>query len=149
MIYDREVCMLSEGLRFKLGLAIAGLLAVVVGSVAAIVIVLVSKNNGDSLNTPTPAETTVVPSPTSTLTPEEVAFLSAIRTRLAFRDDSDTKLLQVGQAVCTAFDTGSPFSPVAQTVVASGVTEYDAGWLIGSSVHALCPEHISKLPGEE
>lgn len=95
----------------------------------------------------------VVPGPTQTVTtpavPDGIAqtnYLTAVRTRPTFQENSDFELLESGQGVCHALQQGAPYLTVHQIVVSSGETEYDAAWLISSAVRALCSQHTSKLP---
>lgn len=126
----------------------AGLLAVAALAVVTLVVTAYQKGTEKAKPTPSVTEVTVVPSPSKTIDLEEQRFLDHIRKRPTFQDDSDADLLGVGRAVCTAFQEGSGYWPVHATIVSSGVSDYDAGWMISGSVLGLCPTYASKLTEE-
>lgn len=150
MFYDEEICMLPENIKWKLALLISGLLAVTVGSVVALAIVLVNRDSPDS--SPTPAET-VAAQPTPEVTPSFVRverdFLETVRKNSSFTLDSDEELVTVGKAICAAFDSGASFDAVSDTAVSSGMTDYNAGYIVGAAVNTLCPNHTDQLPTED
>jgi len=99
--------------------------------------------------TPSPTRTTPRPAGT-TLTREqrEAAFVLLVQTRRAFRDIGGDDLLRLGRAACKAMDAGASIQGVALTLVAEGnVGPEDAGYLVGSAIHGLCPRHKGKIRG--
>lgn len=147
---DTDLDNLPERVRWKLAVLIVGAVAVIIGGFGMILWLI------DGPAQPTPEEPT--PTPMASLTPEpdftrelaehEEKFLLVMRERPAFSTESDAKLLDTGYAVCVGLNTGVSVGKMDEVVQNSGVTAYDSGWLIGGSVHTLCPENVSKLPEE-
>lgn len=54
---------------------------------------------------------------------------------------TDQEFLTLSKAVCTSFDTGSSFMETITVLTDSGFDNYDAGFFVGASVSAYCPEH--------
>ena len=144
MFKDEELDNLPEGVRAKLGLMILGIL-LAAGALAGAGLYLFAPWDEAAKHKQTPPATPT-PSPSSTLSSSEKAFVDIMKERPAFSTESDSKLVATGEAVCTAFDTGASWEMIYATVVDSGVTSYDAGWLMQSSVQSLCPNNQSKLP---
>lgn len=141
-------CNLHKTYWGRVGLLVAGLLAVAMLAWGTLIVFAYQKGTERAKSTPVPTEVTVQPSPTQTTTLSEQRFLDHARERPQFQDDSDQDLLGVGRAICKAFEEGSGFWPVHATIVSSGVSEYDAGWLISGSVLGLCPTYASRLVEE-
>lgn len=94
-----------------------------------------------------PTETvtvTATPSPTdsdtSSVSDEE--FADIVRENATTYSTSPTDdIVMLANTICDAFDSGMPFEDLGETLIDSGATPYDAGFVIGASVAYACPEH--------
>ena len=76
----------------------------------------------------------------------EDAFVQVIRGEFPNLQGSDEDVIAVGHSICGAFDSGRPIDKIADDIVetSGGFNYYDAGFIIGASVPAFCPEHQNK-----
>jgi hypothetical protein len=54
--------------------------------------------------------------------------------------------LEIGRAICRMFDAGAEWVEVLAVLLDSELTSDNAGYLVGASTGALCPEHQGKSP---
>lgn len=81
-------------------------------------------------------------------TAREQVYLQTLRARpeafpQAVRDHT---LLANGYGLCNLFDKGLSWYDVLQLALKSGYSAGNSGYLIGVSVHTLCPGHDDALP---
>jgi hypothetical protein len=92
------------------------------------------------------------------------AFLQAVHSQPHFTGLSDSNLTALGNDVCQDYANGSTTSQVEQDALKAvdeinandaesgnnpggNLDTHDAGFLIGASVQALCPQYLDQLPG--
>lgn len=77
---------------------------------------------------------------------KEDMFLTILRDGTDFFDDvPDNEILDLGYAVCEAWDAGVTFKDIAVAAVDSGIPAGDAGYLVGAATKAFCPQHSPKI----
>ena len=69
---------------------------------------------------------------------EEFADLVRDNTNLEGTDD---EFVTLGETICESFDLGADFMDVVSIMTEDGISNYDAGFMIGASVGAYCDEH--------
>ena len=87
------------------------------------------------------------PAPTVTVTEApadsgEQALVQALRAKSIISTDAEAAAaIRAGHAVCAAFDRGATVDEVLNAALSSGFPAYEAGFVVGASVGALCLEH--------
>lgn len=72
----------------------------------------------------------------------EQALVEAIQDEIPqTRSVPDNDIIDLGESICDGLDVGQPILEVLQNGVAAGFTPYEAGFITGASIAALCPEH--------
>lgn len=85
------------------------------------------------------------PSPTPTpVAVLNAAYLAGVKT--AVTDEADSKLIEIGHALCESLDAGGSWVGAVKTIVDGGFTGRQAGALIASAVTTYCPKHEDLLP---
>jgi hypothetical protein len=88
---------------------------------------------------PKPVQTTKAPAS------KEDIFLAVMRRKFPqLNNTKDSVLLKAGHSVCELFKDGYTFEEIAYTAVDSGMTPEQAGYLMGASTAAFCPEYSNK-----
>lgn len=81
------------------------------------------------------------PKPTVSATPED-AFATELREQVPDYDRAtDQQWLEVGQAVCKAYDAGATPNQVVDSMQGQNVTADEAAALVVIAAETLCPEY--------
>jgi hypothetical protein len=87
----------------------------------------------------------VKPTPKPSTNPpvtREDAYLTVMRHEYPqLKKTSDKVLLNAGHSVCDMYKAGYTFEEVAYAAIDSGLDEQTAGFLIGASTAAFCPQY--------
>jgi hypothetical protein len=83
---------------------------------------------------------TAAPSTSQSMGIEEQVFVKIVRegTNLTGTDD---EFISAGRLICNEFDRGKTFESVGYDIVESGASFEDAGFIIGASIGAFCPQY--------
>lgn len=74
----------------------------------------------------------------------ESAYLTGLD-RGAVPHPDDEQAVALGRSVCTQFDAGDAFVSVGFTVMSTGLTAEQSGWLMGTAIGTFCPEHVGVI----
>ena len=125
-------------------------------AITAVALSACSKDSPESTPTVTvtsaPQETVPggPPPPPMSSDSEEEIFIDVVRGEIDYLGGSDQDLINLGYEICESFDYGESFSDVTIVIMDNaGVAPYDAGFIIGASVGAFCPEHEDAVTLEE
>lgn len=118
------------------------------GATVAVVIAVTLSGCGGNTSDSTQSETK--PSTKISRTVHEKVFLSVLHPELgAHSSDSDTKLIQLGQDICSTYSDGASWLEVLATLKKQLDGVYSAGQIgqiMGASTAAFCPEFNDKAP---
>lgn len=60
-------------------------------------------------------------------------------------EGTDAEWVSAAKATCRSFDNGTTFEDMVEAQTSNGFSYYEAGFIIGASVSAYCPEHSDKF----
>lgn len=69
----------------------------------------------------------------------EAVFLEVLNKNGISTTGIESTMLQLGDEICTAFETGASFMEVLGVLMDSGFTDEQSGTIMGAAVGALCP----------
>jgi Protein of unknown function (DUF732) len=77
---------------------------------------------------------------------KDQTFLSALQTDGITDHISSSHAIDAGHIVCQKLDGGlSPSDAASDVLLSSQMPAYDAGYFVGASIRAYCPEYQSKV----
>lgn len=88
----------------------------------------------------TPAPVTVTETAQPQMTTEQ-KFVEFIQQRPYFSTVPAAQLVETAKSVCRAFDAGQSLAAVGNAAIQAGLPAYEAGYFIGASVVAFCPQY--------
>ncbi|MDQ1083575.1 MULTISPECIES: DUF732 domain-containing protein [Microbacterium] len=113
-----------------------------IGSVAALLLAVCLTGCGAIPVAPSPAPSRTSSPPTPDAVAQETAYLSALRAQLPQTDFSSPGLwVDLGRAVCKAFDNGLTPKEVFDSMQGGAITEQQASAVVVISGIHLCPEY--------
>ena len=73
----------------------------------------------------------------------DIAFVTVLENEGIFKSASDDSVIELGHDVCGAVDRGSDLADVARVFLRHGssLTPRKAGFFVGASITAYCPEY--------
>ncbi len=77
-------------------------------------------------------------------TPEDAVFEDFVREEDLAANDADVEaMIELGQAICQAYDEGHDFVEIIKVATDVGFSGREAGQLNGAATAAYCPEHAT------
>jgi len=111
---------------------------------------------GCASDTPAPAPSTVTvtapptevldpatTTPENPLSPADIVFLDTVKSH--FPGVAQEDLINGGHVVCNGLDAGEPVVGVVEDLINAGFPSYEAGYFLGASVTAYCPDHTDAV----
>ncbi len=111
---------------------------------AAIIIFFSMFGCSPNSDRPTAVETIQQDTVSNTPTLDEV-YVFTLRDEMSLDGVSDSDIIGLGNKICSALKTGSTPLEVGEIGVRAGLAPYDAGYVVGASIAAYCPEFKSDL----
>jgi hypothetical protein len=141
----------TRSILLGVGLAVLGFLALIGVASVIVVVSFLPESTTDTTAAPI-ASAPVRSAPTgssSTLSTSEQIFIQALDSQNILVDASDESRVRVGRLVCATFDEGAGLYSTIETLQTAGrgLSDFDAGFVVGVSVSAFCPEHNDRLQG--
>lgn len=97
---------------------------------------------------PAPAPTKTVTETAQPVAPEaptvEEEFATLVRDNTELEGTTNEFVILAG-SICDGFDSGMSFNSVVRVLTNEGISQWDAGYMIGASVGAYCDEHANKF----
>lgn len=108
---------------------------------------------GTEVASPSPTPTVTVtatqaPSPAPEDTTDDT-FIAVLESQFGPMDaETEMTSKSVARKICTLLDMDTSVVTIVNIVKSAGFTDYDAGYFIGASVKAYCPEFIDTIKAQ-